>query len=135
LTKAETHVTDYAPSGPASAIVRHWNSICELPIAGKSRRILKRPVNFGIVDHSPRIGGFAEHQGSTKLTPRGHPINATESERKTFEAGFNAWRRPAFSEHMPGCLRDGGCPNLGKAFPKSRSARHKTPWHIGVTRS
>ena len=55
----------------------HWNSICELPIAGKSRRILKRPVNFGIVGHSSRIGGFAEHQGSTKLTPRGHPINAT----------------------------------------------------------
>ena len=33
------------------------------------------------------LGGFAEHQGSTKLTPRGL---ATESERKTFEAGFKA---------------------------------------------
>jgi hypothetical protein len=40
--------------------------------------------------HSSSIGGFAEHQGSTKLTPRGLPINATESERKTFEAGFKA---------------------------------------------
>jgi len=40
--------------------------------------------------HSSSIGGFAEHQGSTKLTPRGLPIHATESERKTLEAGFKA---------------------------------------------
>jgi len=40
--------------------------------------------------HSSSIGGFAEHQGSTKLTPRGLPINATESEPKTLEAGFKA---------------------------------------------
>jgi len=40
--------------------------------------------------HSSRIGGFAEHQGSTKLTPRGRPIHATESERKSFETGFKS---------------------------------------------
>jgi hypothetical protein len=43
-----------------------------------------------IADHSSRIGGFAEHHGRTTLTLRGHPTNATESERKTFEAGFKS---------------------------------------------
>jgi uncharacterized protein YndB with AHSA1/START domain len=31
---------------------------------------------------------FAEHQGRTTLTMRGVPLNATESERKTFEVGY-----------------------------------------------
>jgi hypothetical protein len=92
----------------------------------------KREVIPGVrlADDPPRIAGFAEHQGSTKLTPRGHPINATESERKTFEACSNpcsrtspqrwsssliAWRRLEFSEHMAGGLHDGRCPNPGKA--------------------
>jgi hypothetical protein len=64
-----------------------------LPIAGgsrASRNLGTAPFSFRVADHSSRIGGFAEHQGSTKLTPRWHPINATESERKTFEAGFKS---------------------------------------------
>jgi len=37
-----------------------------------------------ITNHSSSIAGFAEHQGGKKFAPRWHPINATESERKTF---------------------------------------------------
>jgi hypothetical protein len=100
---------------------------------------------FRLADYSSRIGGFAEHHGSTKLTPRGHPIKATESEGKTFRAGVQfhaarlyrhlcvrplkrwtslpiAWRRPEFSEHLPGFLHNGGCPNLDKAS-QNRSLR------------
>jgi hypothetical protein len=47
-----------------------------------------------VADHSSRIGGFAEHQGRTTLTLRGHhPINATKSERKTFEARFKSMQQ------------------------------------------
>jgi hypothetical protein len=49
--------------------------------------------SFRLDDHSSRIGGFAEHQGSTKLRPLGHPINATKLERKTFEAGFKSMQQ------------------------------------------
>jgi uncharacterized protein YndB with AHSA1/START domain len=36
---------------------------------------------------------FAEHEGGTALTMRSVPINATESERKTFEDGHESVRR------------------------------------------
>ena len=36
---------------------------------------------------------FAEHQGRTTLTLRGYPINATASERKTFEAGYESMKQ------------------------------------------
>jgi len=36
---------------------------------------------------------FAEHGGKTTLTLRGGPINASGTERKTFEAGFEAMQQ------------------------------------------
>jgi uncharacterized protein YndB with AHSA1/START domain len=36
---------------------------------------------------------FAEHEGKTTLTLRGGPINASEAERKTFEAGFGSMQK------------------------------------------
>jgi uncharacterized protein YndB with AHSA1/START domain len=36
---------------------------------------------------------LSEHEGKTTLTLRGGPINATEEERKTFEAGFDSMRQ------------------------------------------
>ena len=36
---------------------------------------------------------FAEHDGKTTLTLRGGPINASETERKTFEAGFESMQQ------------------------------------------
>jgi hypothetical protein len=33
-----------------------------------------------------------------------------------------------FSEHMPGCLSDGGCPNLDKASQNRAMRGHKTAW-------
>jgi hypothetical protein len=61
------------------------------PVVG--RRSLHARDSFRVGDHSSRIGGFAEHQGSTKLTPRGHPIHATELERKTSESGFKSMQQ------------------------------------------
>jgi hypothetical protein len=48
---------------------------------------------YRLADYSSRIGGFAERHGSTKLTPRAHPINATESERKMFRARFKSMQQ------------------------------------------
>jgi uncharacterized protein YndB with AHSA1/START domain len=36
---------------------------------------------------------FTEHEGETTLKLRGSPINASEEERKTFEAGFDSMRQ------------------------------------------
>ncbi len=36
---------------------------------------------------------LAEHEGRTMLTLRGYPINATESERKAFEAGYESMKQ------------------------------------------
>jgi hypothetical protein len=66
-------------------------SITPADCIDSGRRALRRlPNYFQIADHSSRIGGFAEQQGGRRLTLRVHPTNATESERKTFEAGFKS---------------------------------------------
>src|SRR5712692_3891097 len=89
--------------------------------AGDSRRTQKstsEPSNFQIADHSSRLGGFAEHQGSTTLTLRGHPTRPSRSARlsrwgsnpcsralpERWTSSLIAWRRPEFSKHMPGSL-------------------------------
>lgn len=36
---------------------------------------------------------FTEHEGKTMLTMRGGPINATEEERKTYEAAFESMKQ------------------------------------------
>jgi uncharacterized protein YndB with AHSA1/START domain len=36
---------------------------------------------------------FSEHEGKTTLTLRGGPVNATEEERKTYEAGFESMKQ------------------------------------------
>jgi hypothetical protein len=62
--------------------------------------------SFRVADHSSRIGGFAEHHGRTTITLRGHPINATESERKTFEARFKSMQQSFTGtlEQLADCL-------------------------------
>ena len=44
-----------------------------------------------------------------------------------------AWRRPEFSEYMPGCLHNGGCPNLDEASQNRATRGIRQSGVLGVT--
>src|ERR1700704_4808966 len=83
---------------------------------------------FRLADYSSRIGGFAKHHGSTKLTPRGHPIKATESEGKTFRAGVRFHAARLYRNAGPACRLPGEGLNFRSTCPASCTTEAVRIW-------
>jgi len=61
--------------------------------ADEKGNVLRNPWNADWPLEVLNTQTFAEHDGKTTLALRGGPINATETERKTFEAGFESMQQ------------------------------------------
>src|SRR5712692_3371314 len=109
---ADPFIWEILPCAGRQAKPEMWAFLSHRRLTAYSE-INERASNFQIADHSSRIGGFAEHQGSTTLTLRGHPTRPSRSARlsrwgsnpcsralpKRWTSSLIAWRRPEFSEH------------------------------------
>jgi uncharacterized protein YndB with AHSA1/START domain len=59
----------------------------------KDARIIRHPMSPTWPAEVLNTLTLTEHEGKTSVLLRGGPINATEEERKTFEAGFESMRK------------------------------------------